>query len=269
MQLDNVTILIIVGSAGMLLLALVVVFFVVQYQKKTIRHQMELKAINERQQYELTRASIHSEEEERLRIASELHDDVASTLASVKVYLYSASFEADNREILNLSKELLNDGINKVRDISHKLQPVTLQHLGLEKALQSLILIYSRSGKMTTYVKAYGDIPRQTEEKELTLYRISQELINNTIKHALPSQLTLEMRMPAGMLELKFMHNGRGIDQEEFDQFVYKDEAFGLKNIVNRLKFINGAIKFEKFNDEKYSITVSSPLIPLNIKTQN
>jgi hypothetical protein len=50
---------------------------------------------------------------------------------------------------------------------------------------------------------------------------------------------------------------------------VYKDEAFGLKNIVNRLKFINGAIKFEKFNDEKYSITVSSPLIPLNIKTQN
>ncbi len=253
----------------MLLLALVVVFFVVQYQKKMIRHQVELKVINERQQYELTRASIHSEEEERLRIASELHDDVASTLASVKVYLYSAGFDTDSKENLNRSKELLDDGINKVRDISHKLQPVTLQHFGLEKALQSLILVYSRAGNLVTSVKEHGFIPRQTEEKELTLYRISQEVINNTMKHAAPSQLTLEMNILAGILDLTFTHNGKGIDQEEFDQFVYKHEAFGLKNIVNRLKFIKGAIKFEKLNDGKYSITISSPLVPLNIKSPN
>ena len=81
--------LFIIGIAAMLLLAFGIIFFVVMYQRRVIRHQQEIKVLYEQKQQELINASIQGEEQERMRIASELHDDVGATLSSVRLFLHS------------------------------------------------------------------------------------------------------------------------------------------------------------------------------------
>src|SRR3954464_4308784 len=103
---------------AMLTLALGIIFFVILYQRRVISHQIELKKINDQKELELIRASIQSEEEERMRIASELHDDVNATLASVRLYLYKEKDVQYDEQIINLSKQLLDESIEKIRNIS-------------------------------------------------------------------------------------------------------------------------------------------------------
>src|SRR5687768_15823092 len=131
-MINNLSSLLLAGIGMMLLLSLGIIFFVILYQRRMLRHQMEIKHINERKQQELLQASIQSEEEERMRIASELHDDVGATLSSIRLFLHKAAQTSENPEMIHQSRALLDESIKKVRDISHKLQPATLQQLGLK-----------------------------------------------------------------------------------------------------------------------------------------
>ena len=80
----------------------------------------------------------------------------------------------------------------------------------------------------------------------LTAYRIVQELLNNTLKHATATHAEVYTEIADGQLCLCFSHNGRGITEAQFQQYIYKKEATGLKNIINRLKVVNGTIAFEQ-----------------------
>src|SRR5436190_624093 len=115
----------------MLTLAVGIVIFVIQYQRRVINHQDELKDFNRKKQEELIQASIRSEEEERMRVAAELHDDVGATLSSIRLMLFKAIRNPGDGAILQQVRGLLDETIQKVRNLSHQLQPGTLQYLGL------------------------------------------------------------------------------------------------------------------------------------------
>jgi two-component system, NarL family, sensor kinase len=135
----NLSSMIVIGICAMLILAIGIIFFVILYQRRVIAHQQELKKINAEKELELVQASIRSEEGERNRIAAELHDDVAATLSSARLFMYKNKDADFDEERINQSKKLLDESIKKIRDISHKLQPSHLQHLGLQLSLQSLL----------------------------------------------------------------------------------------------------------------------------------
>ena len=253
--------LIIAAIAAMLLMSFGIIFFVVVYQRRVIAHQIELKKINDLKELELIQASIQSEENERMRIASELHDDVGVTLASARLFLYKEKDAVFDEDIINQSKELLDQGITKIRNISHKLQPATLQHLGLELALQSLVETIDRSGKIRGKYIAGTTLPRLADHVELAAYRISQELLANIIKHSDATEITLNTSSTADTLNIVYTHNGQGMTQEMYEEQIYKKGATGLKNIVNRIKSINAGIKFYEA-DKIYYIT--ELIIPLS-----
>jgi signal transduction histidine kinase len=257
----NVQLLISIGITVMLLLAFGVIFFVMLYQRRVIAHQVELKKINEQKELELLQASIQSEEQERMRIAAELHDDVGATLASARLFLYKDKGAAFNENIINQSKVLLDESINKIRNISHKLQPATLQHLGLELSLQSLIETLNKSGNIKAGHIKKCMLPRATDNAELAAYRISQEIIANILKHAGATTIVLETDANAEGIRILFSHDGVGLTQESYEEQIYKKGSTGLKNIVNRLKSINGAIQFYT-NDEVWYKTLL--IIPLD-----
>ena len=126
MKLDYI---IIIGISIMALMGFTVVFFVVLHQRRVIRHQVELQEIESQRQMELLQASLQSEEEERRRIAAELHDDIGATLASARLYLHQAEKTATDAAMIQQSGKLVDDSIRKVREVSHKLQPATLEAL--------------------------------------------------------------------------------------------------------------------------------------------
>src|ERR1044071_1744828 len=250
----NLDTLIIIGIAAMLALAMGVILFVVMYQRRVIRHQVELKRIEEQKELELIQAGIQSEEQERMRIATELHDDVGATLASARLFLHQKDVPVDEAAIQQ-SKELLDESIQKIRSISHKLQPSTLQHLGLQTSLQSLSEIISKTGVVKViYIKLH-DLPRLDAQLELSAYRIVQELMNNCIKHANAKNITLQTDTN-GELKIKLSHDGTGLLQQDYEELIYKKGAIGLKNIVNRLKSVIASITFGKDGDW-YTIEVS------------
>jgi signal transduction histidine kinase len=244
----------------MLLLAIGVILFVILYQRRIIAHQLELKKINAQKELELIQASIQSEEEERMRIASELHDDVGATLASARLFLYKDRNAVYDEKIIAQSKELLDQSITKIRGISHKLQPATLQHLGLELALQSLAETLNNSGAISASHIAGSPLPRVADNVELAAYRVSQELITNILKHARATTITIETDTSPQEIIITVACDGEGMTQEMYEERIYKKGALGLKNIVNRLKSINAAIHFYKADDGLYRAVQTIPL---------
>jgi signal transduction histidine kinase len=245
----------------MLALAIGVILFVVMYQRRVIHHQVELKEIEEKKELELIQAGIQSEEQERMRIATELHDDVGATLASARLFLHQK--EIMDEAAIQQSKELLDESIQKIRSISHKLQPSTLYHLGLQTSLQSLSEIISKTGVVKVIYIKVNDLPRLDAQLELSAYRIVQELINNCIKHADAKNITLQTDADSE-LKIKLSHDGKGLLQQDYEELIYKKGAIGLKNIVNRLKSINANIYFDKDGDW-YTIETTAPVIPANV----
>jgi len=260
MRVDLRALIIIVGISVMLLLALAIIFFVILYQRRIIAHQIELKKISAQKELELIQASIQSEEEERTRIASELHDDVAATLSSARLFLYKTKDAQYDENVVNQSKELLDQSIAKVRDISHKLQPATLQHLGLEQSLQSIMETINRSGTVAATFIARAPLPRTAENVELAAYRISQELVANMLKHSGATTIVAATDFDGGQLVINFTHDGKGMTQDMYEALIYKKGSTGLKNIVNRLKSVNGVIRFYLDADEGYKTELSIPL---------
>lgn len=243
----------------MLSLASAIILFVVFYQRRVIDHQQQIRNINEQNERELTKAAIRAEEEERYRIATELHDDVGSMLACVRLYLKMAGKQGSDGGALDQSQELIDQTIQKVRNLSRSLQPAaTLQLLGLHKALLALFDVFNKSDVITIHYSG-SDILSLNENTTLAIYRILQELVNNTLKHAHATIIWVSHTESGGSLEFRFSHNGKGITEETFHEYIYKKDASGLKNIVNRLKIVNGSISFD-CTDEIYHTIMKIPL---------
>jgi two-component system NarL family sensor kinase len=254
--------LVVIGIAVMLLMALSVVLFVVLYQRRVINHHAELKRMNDEKNLALLQASLQSEEEERSRIASELHDDVGASLSSVRLFLHKAT-ENGNSPIIQQSKDLIDDILKKVRDISHKLQPATLQMLGLYSSLQALSDIYNRSEKIKVDVLTENSLPRLTANVELHIYRIIQELINNILKHSAATVISIRINSGGENILFLLSHDGTGIAKENYSELLSKKGAIGLKNIENRLRFTNSTIEFEQAATHSYHVRI---LVPVNEK---
>ena len=249
--MTNAQLLILLGIAVMLLLALGVVFFVVLYQRRVMQHHQELKDLQHQRRHDLLQASIRAGESERQRIAEELHDDVGATLSSIRLFLHS-NRGGDTREssAMPQAKDLLDEAIAKVRSLSHQLQPALLQRLGLQAALQSFADGLAGNGLLTLQYMPQHSLPKLPPETELAIYRVVQELAANIIRHSRAGLLRLETGSDsAGGWRITLLHDGQGLTQEEFQKRLYQPGTIGLKNIVNRMELIGATLVFSQDDD--------------------
>jgi two-component system NarL family sensor kinase len=236
---------IIASAAVFLCLAIGIVLFVVLYQRRVIHHQIQLREFNRQKQIELMQASIRSEEDERMRIATELHDDVGATLSSVRLFLHQALRHPEEATLGNQTRNLLDESIRKVRDLSHQLQPGTLQYLGLIKALESYAEIITRSGKIRMETALNADAWQEPDpQTALAIYRIIQELVSNVIKHADAFRIRLENGFIEDRRCIRVTHDGNGLTEAAYHEQLYKKGGIGLKNIEHRLQSAGMSIAF-------------------------
>ncbi|KZS39690.1 hypothetical protein AWE51_08545 [Aquimarina aggregata] len=239
--------IIIIGMGVIFLLSLSLIVFFVIYQRRLLAQQKKHQKIASDYQKELLQTSILSQEEERTRIAKELHDDVGAMLTTTKLYFGQIIPELppeELKEITDKTKVFLDDMIRSVRSISQDLRPVVLEKLGLIEAIQSLIQTLNDSGRIKVYFdnNTNNVVPKS---KELNLYRIVQELITNTIKHAEASVIKIILKNEGDGLIILYEDDGKGIDQE----MLLHKKGLGLKNIESRLSVLSGSMKFLKKNE--------------------
>ncbi|HET6767663.1 MAG TPA: histidine kinase [Chitinophagaceae bacterium] len=175
------------GTIGMLVLTIGLVVFIIMHQRRVQRFQQKLQQMEIEQQKMMLNASIKMQEEERQRLAADLHDDAGPLLATARLYLNENLVNQDKVHQLQSifqARQIIDDTIQLIRNISHDLMPPTLKNFGLESAINDLFQKISGSGTVNASQRFHDYKDRLKPEKELLVFRIVQELINNILKHS-------------------------------------------------------------------------------------
>ncbi len=243
---------------GMFLLSLSIVIFFVVYQRRLLKQQQQIQQREAEYQQELLRANFLSQEKERNRIGKDLHDEVGALLTTTKLYFQHLSQTNDPEKFLEVKTKafsLLEDSIHTVRRVSHDLRPAVLERLGLVEAISNVVDKINASGQIEVNFNHSLDSEPETEYA-LNWYRIVQELINNTLKHAEASRVSLDLRQIKNELILNYSDNGKGLTPESDTK-----HGLGIQNIRSRISLMHGSLELKDKTDG-FEMVLRSKLKP-------
>lgn len=241
-----------VGMIGMFFLTLIIILFVVVYQRKMLKQERRHKAAEKAHQLELLQATIESQEVERDRIGRELHDGVGVMLSTTLMYLdhWKEEDEEGKEKTSRRVDELLHETIDSVRRVSADLRPVVLETFGLAEAISDLTTTVANASGLEISFKAAYDHPL-SQPHELNIYRVVQELLTNALRHAKATKISLEMTAEADRFFFKYEDNGKGISKNRMAQ-----KGLGLKNIESRVNALNGTLQLSSPSEGGVLITI-------------
>lgn len=230
------------GMVGMLLLAGGLLFFFITYQKRLLRKELEINRIKQNQQREILKNTIQSQENERKRIAQDLHDEVGAMLSVVKLNVAMIERQTSDKAntLAGETKSYLDEVITQVRGISRALLPPSLEKLGLNHALEELAGWVNKSDKIRMDCWKKGESCRFDAKKELAVFRVSQEVVNNAIKHSEAGTIFIQTRFTRKHLGIIIRDNGKGFKPEE-----KMNSGLGLKNLKSRMDMIDAGFKLK------------------------
>lgn len=214
------------GGVVLFLILLIFIFVLIKTYVNRIRkeeqhkHKLELNY-----QKQLLKTNIDTQEQERQRIADELHDDLIAQLYRIKLI--------NTNEVINV---MLKEGIALIRRTSHKLSPPLIEHTLLEDLLKGFIKPYHKAYKLQRYFSNSGEV--LTNMYKLNILRIFQEVVTNIHKHAQADHISVCYRNTKAYICLVVKDDGLGID-------LAKKTGLGMKSIESRVQVLNGQFKFK------------------------
>jgi len=225
--------------------------------------QAIVRDISDRKEFEqrIYETIIETEERERQRLASDIHDEIGPLLSSLKVYIESLNPKGDatkQQYIKSKLQELIKETIDNVREVSNAISPYLLNKYGMEAAIESFIK--QTENILTIHFKSNLKDKRFPLKTEIVFFRIIKELINNTLKHARAKNIGVHLQYNKGELLLCYTDDGIGLDKKYLSSG--KTEGMGLFNIINRVNSIQGDYKFYEMSDGfKFTLTKKTPLL--------
>lgn len=256
---------VILGSLGMLTLASFIVVFVLYYQKRMLANKTLLQTKETEFQRQLLDASIEVAEEERKKIAGNIHDDVGMTLNVIKLNFSKIKRNIDDKdltlELIEANHKILEDSITTLRAISHDLMPPTLSLLGLIKGLKELCRQMDMMEGVDVSYESNDITVRLNKKIELQIYRLIKELLNNIIKHSNASTISVISEMEGAFLITKISHNGKGITNKMIKDLIDSGKGIGLKSIQSRAQLTNSELLYFDTTDNSPKIILRTPII--------
>lgn len=244
MDVSQVYLILAVGSLGMLIMAAAIVTFVVFYQKRMMREQLKRQALEAEYQRKMMEAALESQEEERRRVAGDLHDSVGAMLSAVRMGLITLSRKDPSlAERMHQSKEMLDDTIESVRRISRDLMPSTLEKFGLLQAVHELCNRFEETAHIPIQYLEQAEPLRLSKKQEMFAFRIVQEVLNNILKHARATQIVVQVSSRPDLC-IEVADNGIGFDAEAIKADP-GGKGLGLFNMENRARLLGGSVKFK------------------------
>ena len=194
----------------------------------------------------LARKVVSSQEQERARLSRELHDGTSQTLVSAKLLTESAlerlaPQDQAVRPVLSRSLARVNQAIDEVRGMSHRLRPTELDTLGLGTALRQLGEELCSAAGLQLEVDCAASLPDLPDEVKTTLFRVTQEALTNVAKHAQASRVVLQLAVHPGALRLRVADDGRGFDSAAVA--AHPRQGIGLRNMRERLEAVGGTLQ--------------------------
>jgi signal transduction histidine kinase len=210
-------------------------------------------------------AITHSQEEERKRIARELHDDTIQSLIALgrRLELLEQSLEnpIEAAKQLYQLQQLLSQTVAEVRQFSRDLRPLLLEDLGLEAALRQMLRELERDDQVRAdiTIQREADAVKVDDELEVALYRIAQEALNNIRKHSNAQHITMVLSFESSQVRLIIHDDGQGFSIAEADDLAQQG-SFGLMGMRERTKLFGGTFELESTEGQGTRVEVCLPL---------
>ncbi|MFK7756622.1 MAG: ATP-binding protein [Flavobacteriales bacterium] len=237
-------------ALGIVLTLLVFTYFF-QRNKRLTAQEKDALIIQSKQ--ENLNAVINAQEEERKRIAKDLHDGIVQQLGGLKLGFQKVlknDLSPDSERLL----KILDESADELRELSHQMMPKSLSDLGLVPAMKDMLDNSLGHSEINYNFEHFGLGQRIAERKEIALYRIAQELVNNVIKHSGASEVNIQLFRNVKHIMLIVEDNGTGINEEA------SKKGIGLMNISSRLDSIKGNVNYEPSPNSGTLVTIKIPL---------
>lgn len=247
-----------IAGAIILLLALILV-----YRNYVIKQKLQQQRISEletEKQLAATEAILKGEEQERTRLAKDLHDGLGGMLSGIK-YGFQAIKQnmiltPENADAFERSIDMLDNSIREMRRVAHNMMPENLVKFGLDTALKDFCADIDTSGVVSIHYQSIhldeASLPQLTS---ITLYRIVQELINNVLKHAAATTILVQLSKMDDQITITVEDNGCGFDPAA----LHSTKGMGWSNIYNRVEYVKGKVDIHSAPGEGTSVHIEIP----------
>lgn len=221
------------------------------------RKRLEKELLNNELEHQkaINLATVETQEQERSEIGKELHDNVNQVLTTTKLYLDLAISNPELRDemVLKSNKNIINV-INEIRQLSRSLMNPSIGDLGLIDSIHDLIENINLTRKLHVSLQSKSEIEDLLDKNQkLTIFRIIQEALNNAIKHAKATKVSIKILYNTTMVEVVIEDNGIGFNLQKVKK------GAGLKNIQNRIYLINGTHNIESAPSKGSKIIINFP----------
>ena len=212
------------------------------YSQKQKLQQLRINELEAEKQLTATEAVLKGEEQERTRLAKDLHDGLGGLLSGVKFSLSNMKdnliITPDNMAVFERSLDMIDASIRELRRVAHNMMPEMLTKFGLDEALKEYCNILNGTGLLKVKYQSLGMEARLDKSLEIIVYRIIQELLNNIIKHASASEAFVQLVRETKRLNVVVEDNGKGFDTAILE----KNKGAGWMNIRSRVDYLKGQL---------------------------
>jgi signal transduction histidine kinase len=254
-QSNQTGLIIITGIFLMFFMGVILLLFFYFSKKKIIQKELEKKMLEVEYQKDLILATLEVQETERKRIAQDLHDDISSKLniVSLNSHLLTTP-DLTEIEVTEITGNIINM-VAKIlansRRIAHDLLPPVFDKFGLNAGLEELCFELNSSKSIEVHYENNVKFDDNDTNRHLHVFRIVQELMNNSIKHGKASVISILFDEKEGAVTCKYSDNGKGFDVEALKN---KKTGLGMKNIESRIIFLGGSMKINSATNKGINV---------------
>lgn len=255
-------ILIIQSLLGILFTILVVGLLILRnYRQKQKLQQQQIEKLEAEKLLAATEAVLKGEEQERSRLAKDLHDGLGGLLSGIKYSFQNMKenliLTPENAGVFERSLDMLDSSIHEMRRVAHNLMPESVYRFGLDSAIRDYCADIHNTGILHIKYQSFGmDTPIPDLSVSVSVYRIVQELVNNILKHAEASYAFVQITRSDSALFVDVEDNGKGMDPD----VISGKGGMGWRNINSRVEYLKGTLSLESSEGRGTSIHIEFPL---------
>jgi signal transduction histidine kinase len=248
----------IAGIVILFLLAGYIIYFLFLYQRKQQKYKEEKRARELMFQEELLRSQLEIKEQTIQHIAHELHDNLGQVASLIKIHLNTLRLDDPDqtRQRIEETKDLVRQLIADVKALSLSMDSTRTVHLGIVTGLEHEIDRVNKTGQFEARLELEGDLPTLDKQTTVILYRMMQEILNNSVKHSGAKLIVLSLKATEKLFTLVCKDDGVGFDLEEKN----RSGGLGLLNLKARARLINAELNVHTAPEKGSIVSIELPI---------
>jgi two-component system NarL family sensor kinase len=239
-----------------LLLTCFITFIIYKYQQKQNAYFQRLEKLKVAHENDMLRAKVEIQEQTFENISREIHDNIGQKLTLAKLHLNTLNFSDLNSVAAQITHtvKVIGEAINDLSDISRSMSSEIILNNGFIKALEFEVSQLNKPGLYSIKLVVTGETVFLEANRELVLFRITQEALNNIVKHANATSISIELHFAKETLSLSIIDNGRGFLND------MNQQGNGLSNMAKRAKMLNGSSEIYSEQGRGTTINIKMPI---------